>query len=497
MSPLPATAKGPFVLLFLILAPGVAAVHAGRREVGEESRRLVQGAMTRLGDPEASARGGAARLLGTMGCSAEGAVPMLVERLDDEAPPVRTEAAQALAAILQCRRRLRDTNDEDEMWMRRMVGRLGASEAGTRQDALRVMSALGCVAEASAGVVVARLADEAAPVKTEAASVVRAIGRCTHHTEHAPAAAAAFAAGLGHADPFVRKTLLAALGDMQALAKPFAEDMARALRDGDAAVRAQAFQTLQRIEPGRRDAEPVMVEHLGDPDPRTRRSAVSQIGARGDQASPTAVRALAGQLKDPATKKAAVNALGRLGASVAPALPALAEALDDPEIAGDVVWALQGLGAHALPALPALLAHVETLTQAGTTAMAIARTSPAALAALARDSRLRKDALEALVSAHPGAAAPHLIALFQDGDSASKVAVLKALARLRQPVPEALPIVREAMVDERFRHAAVPALGRIGGGAAAESSARMLLPLTEDAALRWPPAWPSAIWGPP
>ena len=135
-----------------------------------------------------------------------------------------------------------------------------------------------------------------------------------------------------------------------------------ALRDDKVSVRWNVIRELGRMKEGGRDAVPALTNLLTDRDGTTAlwaRVAVARITGDVDSHLPVLLDAL--RTKARLFPGMAAAALGELGASAAPAVPALAAELKAPH--ADDRWsaagALAAIGSAASPAVPALADALE------------------------------------------------------------------------------------------------------------------------------------------
>jgi HEAT repeat protein len=82
---------------------------------------------------------------------------------------------------------------------------------------------------------------------------------------------------LHHPDAHSRKKAADVLGNVGAIDPAVVPALAAAVRDGNAAVRAEAVLALTKIGPAARDAEPALAEAQKDPHPTVRRYAAAAL----------------------------------------------------------------------------------------------------------------------------------------------------------------------------------------------------------------------------
>lgn len=125
-------------------------------------------------------------------------------------------------------------------------------------------------------------------------------------------------------------------------------------KDADPLVRIRAAEALLRIEPQAKFVQ-VLIEAMGDSQPKVRRAAVESLGNSGEHAV-AAVPKLIDALKDADAdvRWAAVLALGRIGPQARAAVTGLIAALQDPALRAVAADALGSIGPAAQPAVPEL-----------------------------------------------------------------------------------------------------------------------------------------------
>jgi HEAT repeat protein len=239
-----------------------------------------------------------------------------------------------------------------------------------------------------------------------------------------------------------------------------------ALKEGSAALRRQAAETLGECGPGAREAIGPLIGALEDPDfwvGEAAADALRKITGAPEPARerrnrsadpggvPPAVQNLLRAMQDPRSRWMAVVALGEMGATARDAVPALIEALEDPDAAvrWDAAKALGKLGPAAARAVPALAAIVHAQS----------------------DAIVRQYAVAALGSIGPGAraAVPALIGTFKEKSSNLDEKASDALVSIGAA---AVPALVEAMKDDdaQVRLKAATTLTRIAGGALSAAS---------------------------
>jgi HEAT repeat protein len=252
--------------------------------------------------------------------------------------------------------------------------------------------------------------------------------------------------------------------------KRLAPQLARALADSDAQVRALTRRTLQLVADLRQRVQsepdaaagvealrvvlvaavPCLAEGISDADWQARQSSINVLEMLGVDAAPAA-GALAKALNDPDrfVRWAAARALGRLAPQGATAVPGLVALLDDADsdLGLAAAAALEKFGPAALPA-----------------ALALAQTVRAGHAAELRLAAIH--ALEHIGSAAAPPAVPALSVTLTDPDARLRKAAAVALGRFGPAAKEATEALRQlrADSDSEVQQAAADALLRIATG---------------------------------
>jgi HEAT repeat protein len=189
------------------------------------------------------------------------------------------------------------------------------------------------------------------------------LGRLGPAGRQIPAALSALAAALKDANSHVRAvaaTALASIGPagpeaipalQELLATPdclpalralaqYGPDAAPAIgkivpllrHEGDSEIRWNAARTLAKIGPAAKEAAPMLVEAMKDPDPLVREHAAEALGCIGPEAKET-IQDLVKVLKDPdaRVRRDAVRSLGQMGAAAKSAVESIRPLLQDKE----------------------------------------------------------------------------------------------------------------------------------------------------------------------
>ncbi len=144
----------------------------------------------------------------------------------------------------------------------------------------------------------------------------------------------ALAGALGDCDRFVRWAVARTLGKIGPVRVDLTvPGLARLLADGDTDVSKEAALTLGKYGPKAKAAVPALVTATGAGDPDMRIAAIKTLALVGPQNAAPSVPALAAALanEDAGVRVAAAETLGKLGAVARSAVPALRRALDDED----------------------------------------------------------------------------------------------------------------------------------------------------------------------
>ena len=158
----------------------------------------------------------------------------------------------------------------------------------------------------------------------------------------------------------VRQAAFGALAPLGPIAEEAVPALSAMVSDDDPLVVMWTHATLQAMDSSARGALPALAEALRNPNVEARELAATTLGAIG---GPEAVAALAELVRtgEPWDRRAAINALGTIGAEAEPAVPALTAALDDEglSVRRDAAKALGAIGPGARAAVPALITSLD------------------------------------------------------------------------------------------------------------------------------------------
>jgi HEAT repeat protein len=373
-------------------------------------RTAVPLIVSALSDGDSRVRAEAARTLGQF--TDRGATDALIAALGDQSPDVRAEATLALGR----------SNDS------RAIGPLASltSDRDPRVSLAAAESLARLRDPRATRVLIDSLANPDWRVRSRAARVLSRVAAEGTLDQ----AAKPLARVLADDDPVVRYYAAEALAGIGAACVPAVIELMRSSRDAD---RDRAARVLWRI--GAPAVEPLIavLQERGSP-AEMRAAAATTLGLIGDV---RAIKALALVLKDDRyfVRQEAAVALGRMGA---PALELLLE-----------------MAASSTPATRE--AAIEALGSAGTS-----RALDRVIEALGdQNQNVRQAAVRALGGSSSERAVPHLIAVLRDESSTLRAQARASLARLGQVAVQALI---GALKDPKpsVRQLAAEALGEIG-----------------------------------
>jgi HEAT repeat protein len=409
-------------------------------------------------------------------------VPELVALLREGDRAGRREAALALAdrhqdaapALLPLAAALRDDAEEVRAAAAVALLRIGppclrGADAAVRTSAAHALGELDARAEEVLPHLADALKDGEKEVRTAAAEgLVKIAPRC-----------------LAAQKAEVRRRVVGALGDTGALAQPLLPQLTEAYKDPDGGVRAAVVTTLARVNPAAEEVFGVFLAGLADGDAPVRAVSAQALAQATPAQRRKAAIPLAKCLDDRSrqVRETAVTVLADYGPDALPADAGLQKALHDPEpaVRRGAVRALGRLGTAAtavnVSALCATLLDNEALVRQEAVAALAAIGRPlaapavrhlAALAATEPDRAVRKLALAKLADlAGPADSgiAPQLTPLLEsdDGESARLAAFVLASLGGKYAVP-ALPVLCQVLkqADMHAQELASTALARIG-----------------------------------
>jgi HEAT repeat protein len=505
---------GPFAAEAVpALLPLVQDKDAGAREaawkvlgqLGPHAKAALPAMRDRLVSADARETYQAARLLGAMGPDA---IPALLTVLDKGQPTARQWALHALGQIgcgdpdVLARFTAALDDPATHAWAATNLPRLGPAalpvlrkalnhrDAGVRAQAADALGRFGPYARPAVENLRARLRDEDAEVRALAALALWAVDRRAEGLvgpladgvplgrNLSPVRSLAVLGSLyprpREAEAVLLKTLrhghpLARRNAVWAVAKHPADRAAvvRALLDmsfkeKEVFVRQEVLLALAGVAPESEQVLLVLAKALGDKNPALRRTALHALGKLGANIGPV-LPAVQRLLKDPALQFEAAHLLARLGPAAAPAVPDLIEAAPRSPVA---IQALGQIGPEAREAIPVLVQQLGNPHLSQKAMEALARIGPDAIPALVAAVEARKPPQAAVLAAQtlgrlgPKAVGP-LLRVLQTGQRFEAAFGLGELGpQARAAVSPLVTALKEG--DPGTRRGAAWALGQIG-----------------------------------
>lgn len=254
-------------------------------------------------------------------------------------------------------------------------------------------------------------------------------------------------------------------------------ELLRGIRHSNPAVRIRAARGLAKLATPLRQAFPILLAAVNDPEQGVREAAIQALGTYGQEVLPTLMELL--NHPDKYVRRNAVWAIGKFGPAARFAISSLCNALRDADsrTAGGSAQALGNMGEVAGPAVPALIEAMRG------TNVVLCRLASKAL------SQIGVPALEALMAnlrhSDPFVRAEAALAVGWMGPPAAEalsdlvqlVEAYRPKVRYRPPAPmhagqsgtvtpPAPPSTAPQSSEETARLNGIQALGRIGDGAA-------------------------------
>ena len=424
----------------------------------------------RLDDDDYRIRKTVADVLGRMGV--ESVVPVLIERLDDPDRDVRRAIVNALyriggeSIVPVLIERLSDNDRDVRRKVAMVLGRMGAvsavpalivklddTDGFVREGVVEALGRIGV--ESVLPALIKRLEDEDYRVRR---AVAVALSRMV-----VASSIPALIEGLNDDNYFVRREFAVALGffDVESTLPALIER----LDDEEGFVRKGVVDALGRMNVA--SVVPVLIQYLVDEKGDVRGGVVVALGSLGvDSVVPLLIERLDDD--DDFVRQGAIDALGRMGAESA--VPALVEQLvdEDYRVRRAVVVALGRMGLESVvPALIKRLDDNDVFVRGGVVdalgRIGLESTVPVLIGCLADDTYfVRRAAVTALGRIGIESAAPVLFERLEDEDYRVRGAAAVALGRMR--VGAAVPVLIDRLEDDdyRVRGSAAIALGRMG-----------------------------------
>ena len=140
-------------------------------------------------------------------------------------------------------------------------------------------------------------------------------------------------------DSDTRRAAAKELAEVGPEAKSAVPDLIRALRDKDLFVRRYSAEALGNVGPEAKSAIPALSAALNDPKKEVAEAAIDALGKFGSESLAALTSALKDANKDPAVRRKAAIALGKIGLRARSAVPAMTDILN-----GKVKAAKKGKG---------------------------------------------------------------------------------------------------------------------------------------------------------
>ena len=140
-------------------------------------------------------------------------------------------------------------------------------------------------------------------------------------------------------DSDIRRAAAKELAEVGPEAKSAVPDLIRALRDKDLFVRRYSAEALGNVGPEAKAAIPALSAALNDPKKEVAEAAIDALGKFGPESLAALTSALKDANKDPAVRRKAAIALGKIGLRARSAVPAMTDILN-----GKVKAAKKGKG---------------------------------------------------------------------------------------------------------------------------------------------------------
>lgn len=456
--------------------------------LGKASLPAVPALAQLVKDADGTVRRSALRALRTIRPGPEIGVPLFVEVLKSAEPHELVPAISTLAeagedSLPFLREAMKDP--KARYWALLVIAEMGSTAKGalpsviealqdtdveTRREALLALAAMGPDAKDAAADVLKALSDGDASVKNAAAFAAGKIG------PDAKGAAAELKKGLESADELHKTVCAWALTRVEPENAEFRKQavalLAGRLADANARVRAAATNAL--AEMGSSDAAVIeaLAQALADSDPNIAVVAAQGLERIGEPAVATLIKAL----DKPETVDFAVIALGHLGPAAKSAVPALAKLIagGSVEARREATFALANIGADAQAVASDLAKLVadeqqDFAARLGAT-YALGKVTPASGDVRTAVIAALKGAIAAKESELQALAAWALIQVDPQGAETAKLTVAVLI-----------PVLKHA--EPLHRKGAAEALGRLGPAAAGSAAALAEAAQDEDPAV--------------
>ncbi len=433
--------------------------------IGPGAAPAVPALIEALDRPSEQLRRYAAWALGEMGPAASTAATALESRLDDESLNVCANAATALVEI----------GKASKLVVAPLVKALRRGDEDGRKTAVWALNQVESIPFQAIRVLVDATTDERWEVRECA---INALGRAGPRS---PAVVAALARRLRDERPDLRQAALFVLGNFQVDSEPAVPDLKRILREGkDPVARQIAAMCLAAVGPRAR-AVPELIAALNDKGGKVRLAAVEALGWMGPSAAPALAQLLeATNDPDKDVRNGATGSLVSIGPAAVEQLVKILNSGNPPlrSKAAIVLGEACGAGRPAVPHLLNALDHEDTrLRVAAATALGNIGDETAVsrlIQALDDDETSVREAASTALGHVGRPAVQRLVSILKLKREETDLCAL-AIGALEVMGPEGAPaapvlggILGDASQDLRLR--AVRALGVMGAGAKTQTA---------------------------
>lgn len=284
--------------------------------------------------------------------------PSVLEALIQELKSSHAETASALLA--NCRN-YGANMDFSVAQIQEMLAALSSENAIVRRNLAQALISVSLPNDTTVQDALIRLlqTDPQSTVRSQAANSLAHMGREVYF-KHAANIAGAFGKALTEdISPQVRSAAASGLAQMGAKAAPAAHLLSKALTDNSSQVRYQVIQSIINIGPPCSECLDELIDMFNGPADSyggTSKERIMQAFVAMGPAATKALPLIIPMLKERSTASNAARALGNMGATAAPAVPALIKLLDSPYYneRESAARALGSIGPPAKSAVPAL-----------------------------------------------------------------------------------------------------------------------------------------------
>jgi HEAT repeat protein len=261
-------------------------------------------------------------------------IPELVQALKDPVPHVRVAAALGFVFYA----------DEAPEVVPILVNAISDREPSVRGEALYALARFGPRARSAAPAVLAALHDPSASVREDAVAAVHFLQL------DSDGAVPALVTALHDTNAPVRSSAARVLSDYGDKAQEALPSLNEAMHDGSRIVRQRSMDARNQIDTAVQHIQkrvPDLVAGLSADDPERRQQSAAALAAIGTLAAPAVVELIkAVQDREARVRRAAAQALGRIGAGAGTAIPALENAAaqdSDDQVRNEAASARQAI----------------------------------------------------------------------------------------------------------------------------------------------------------